>query len=210
MMTSKKQKFTERRTATIKLLCCLTVLLGAFCLSGAEFAFAENGKAQCLIALPDKPAGFDRDAADDLSSYLGKMTGAKFAVVPESKVPAGKNVIYVGQTDFARKQNICFDQLSAEEWVIKTAGNNLILSGGKPIGSFYAVWTLLNKFGCYCLTWDQDAIPNYKTLKREIQPEQNKPAFNGRFIYNRYPPILNHTRAAAQVKHVLQYLTLVV
>ena len=188
------------RKSAIKLFCCLTVLLGAVCLSGAEFAFAENGKTQCVIALPDKPAGFDRDAADDLSSYLGKMTGAKFAVVPESKIPAGKNVIYVGQTDFARKQNVRFDQLSAEEWVIKTAGKNLILSGGKPIGSFYAVWTLLNKFGCYCLTWDQDAIPNCKSLKREIKPEQKKPAFNGRFIYNRYPPILGkHTKASDEV-----------
>ena len=197
-MNLEKRVF-NMRLFQAKMFCGLALLMFLSCLSGGEISFAENGKAQCLIALPDKPTGFERNAADDLSSYLGQMTGAKFTVLPESKIPAGKSVIYVGQTNYARKQNIRFDQLSAEEWVIKTAGNNLILSGGKPIGSFYAVWTLLNQFGCYCLTWDQDTVPNHKTLKREIRPEQSKPSFSGRFIYNRYPPILKYTQASAQV-----------
>ena len=55
-----------------KMFCGLALLIVLSCLSGGEICFAENGKAQCVIALPDKPAGFDRDAADDLSSYLGK------------------------------------------------------------------------------------------------------------------------------------------
>ena len=83
--------------------------------------------------------------------------------------------------------------------MIRPVENNLILSGGKPIGSFYAVWNILNQFGCYCLTWDQDAIPSYKTLRCDIQPVQRKPVFAGRFIYNRYPPIFKHTKASDQV-----------
>ena len=123
----------------VKLFCVLTLFIALVCLPGAEFSFAENGKAQCLIALPDEPGNFERDAADDLRIYLGKMTGAVFTVLPEAKIPAGKSVIYVGQTNYAKKQNIAFEQLSAEEWVIRPVENNLILSGGKTIGSFYAV-----------------------------------------------------------------------
>ena len=48
---------------------------------GAEYFFAENGKAQCLIALPAKPMGFEQEAADDLRTYLGKITGAEFIPV---------------------------------------------------------------------------------------------------------------------------------
>ena len=183
----------------MKNLCCLAVLIGSICLYGVEFSFAENGKAQCLIALPDNPVGFDRDAADDLRTYLGKMTGAEFTVLPESEIPEGQSAIYVGQTKFAAAQNILFDKLTAEEWIIRTEGNKLILSGGNPIGSFYAVWRLLNQFGCYSLTWDQDAVPRYETLMRDIPEEQNRPVFSGRFIYNRYPPILRYTEASEQV-----------
>ena len=51
-----------------KMFCGLALLMFLSCLSGGEISFAENGKAQCLIALPDKPTGFERNAADDLSS----------------------------------------------------------------------------------------------------------------------------------------------
>ena len=198
-MTFKKHELAGRRGSSMKLLCGLAVLIGTIGLYGAEFSFAENGKAQCLIALPENPVGFDQDAADDLRTYLGKMTGAEFAVLPESEIPEGQSAIYVGQTKFAAAQNIPFGQLSAEEWIIRTEGNKLILSGGNPIGSFYAVWNLLNQFGCYCLTWDQDAVPDCATLKRDIPDQQGKPAFDGRFIYNRYPPIFRHTKASPEV-----------
>ncbi|MBQ7179128.1 MAG: DUF4838 domain-containing protein [Victivallales bacterium] len=201
-MIPRKSELIAFKLSRTRFFCCLLLLFCSFVMHGAEYFFAENGKAQCLIALPAKPMGFEQDAADDLRTYLGKMTGAEFTVLSEEEVPAGKSAIYVGQTDYARKQNVRFDQLSAEEWVIRTAENNLILSGGKPIGSFYAVWNLLNQFGCYCLTWDQEAIPNCRTLKREIQPQQSKPVFSGRFIYNRYPPILNHTKATDQIKQM--------
>ena len=70
-MIFKKHESAGWRGAAMKNLCCLAVLIGSICLYGVEFSFAENGKAQCLIALPDNPVGFDRDAADDLRTYLG-------------------------------------------------------------------------------------------------------------------------------------------
>lgn len=178
----------------------MLLFLCSLSIAAAEFSFASNGKEQCVIAMPDEPVGFEKDAVEDLRTYLGKMTGAKFQVFPESKVPANKSVIYVGQTEFAKKQKINFNKLNPEEWIIRTVGKNLILSGGKPIGSVYAVWQLLNSFGCYTLTWDQDAVPTYKVLKKDIANEQKKPSFSGRMIYSRTPSILRHSGAP---KHIL-------
>ena len=169
-----------------KLFYAAAFLLFAICLEGADFTFARNGKTQYVIAIPEKPAGFDRQAADDLRHYLGKMTGADFRIVAESEVPAGKKAIYVGQTAYAGKAGVDLGQLTAEEWVIKNAGENLILSGGKPVGSFYAVWRVLNQLGCYCLTWDQDAVPDCKDLRADIADERKKPAFDGRMIWDSY------------------------
>ena len=115
--------------------------------SAAQFTFAEKGIAAYGIVLPDKPEGFEQQAADDLKTYLGRMSGADFKIMPESKA-AGDKLIYVGKTAFAAKLNIASDKLSAEEWVIRPEGKKLILAGGYPIGSFYAVWQVLNRLGC--------------------------------------------------------------
>ena len=167
-----------------KLFYWAMLILSAVTLEAADFEFAKNGKANYVIALPEKLAKYDRQAADELKYYLGKMSGADFKIVPEAKVSASQNAIYVGQSDFARKNKVDFSKLSPETWVIKSAGKNLILSGGNPIGSFYAVWQLLNKFGCYTLTFDQDAIPEHKTLKITLADEVRKPAFEGRMIWD--------------------------
>ena len=173
-------------------------LLAAAVVDAAPFHFAENGKTGYSIVVPDQPRGFDRQAADDLKNYLGKMTGAEFRIVPESKASGG-NLIYVGQTAFAGKRKIDFAKLGAEEWVIRPEGKNLILSGGYPIGSFYAVWNVLNRLGCYSLTWDQDAVPSYKKLTADIPAEQRKPAFDGRFIWDSYPGTLRASKADPSV-----------
>ena len=183
--------------------CLLAVgLLAAAVVNAAQFHFAENGKTNYSIVVPDQPKGFDQQAADDLKNYLGKMTGAEFRIVPESKA-SGQKLIYVGQTGFARKQKIDFAQLGAEEWVIRPVGENLVLSGGYPIGSFYAVWNVLNRLGCYSLTWDQDAVPSCKDLTAEIPAEQKKPAFAGRLIWDSFPGTLR--RAAADPSVLAAY-----
>ncbi len=164
----------------------LPLLVWTAALFGSEIEFAGNGRTQYVIAVPEKPAGFDRRAAEDLRYYLGRMTGADFKILPESQVSAAQKAFYVGQTVFAGKSKIDFSKLAAEEWVIRNAGDSLILSGGKPVGSFYAVWRLLNQLGCYCLTFDQDAVPDRRDLKAAIADEQKKPVFDGRMIWDSF------------------------
>ncbi|MBQ9335772.1 MAG: DUF4838 domain-containing protein [Lentisphaeria bacterium] len=173
------------------------MLLGILAFA-APLQLAENGKTDYSIVVPDQPKGFDQQAADDLKNYLGKMTGAEFRIVPESKA-SGENLIYVGQTAFAKKQGIDFAKLRAEEWAIRPVGKNLVLSGGYPIGSFYAVWNVLNRLGCYSLTWDQDAVPSYTELTAEIPEEQKKPVFDGRQIHDGFPGWLFRSGGAPSV-----------
>ena len=181
----------KKMIASAGLLMCLLSF-------AAPFKLAENGKTEYRIVVPDQPVGFDRQAAGDLKTYLGKMTGADFQIVPESKASGGK-LIYVGQTAFAKKRDVDFAKLGAEEWVIRPSGDTLILSGGKPIGSFYAVWNVLNRLGCYSLTWDQDAVPEYKVLNAEIPEERRKPAFEGRWVSDGFAGTIKRTKANPSV-----------
>ena len=50
------------------------ILLFAISLKAADFEFAKNGKANYVIALPEKLAKYDRQAADELKYYLGKYS----------------------------------------------------------------------------------------------------------------------------------------
>ncbi len=164
------------------------LLLCALFLGGTlgAFDFAKDGKPLCVIVVSGQPNELEKMAADDLKEFLGKMTGAQFRIVPEKDAP-DTPAVYLGQTAFAAKNKIDFGKLGAEEWVIRSAGKNLIVSGGRPVGSFYGVWALLKKLGCYPLTMDQTVIPSRKTLSISNPDEQKKPAFEGRLIFNDFP-----------------------
>ena len=120
----------------MKRIFVLAMLFCSAALFAAELVFADKGKAGFTIVLPEKTAGFEEQAAKDLQEFFKKMSGAEFTIVRESEAPAG-NAVYIGNTAFARKQNINAAELTPETWVIQPAGNNLILSGGHPVGCFY-------------------------------------------------------------------------
>ena len=47
------------------------------------YPLARGGRALCSIVLPENAQEFTRMAAEDLKYFLGAITGAEFAVVPE-------------------------------------------------------------------------------------------------------------------------------
>ena len=180
----------------LKKILILTVL--PLIVSGAvvhkPFEIAENGKAKCVIALSENANKFDKFAAADLQEYLGKITGATFEIVSEKQVSG--NAIYVGETLPAKK----FQPFKDEEWCISSAdGKQLILTGGKRIGGFYAVWDFLNELGCYALTYEQDAVPVNKNLTYSGKFIRRKPAFAGRLIYDAFPFEQARVKAPPQV-----------
>lgn len=161
------------------------LLLFALLCQLSAFDFAKDGKALCSIAVPEKLSDLEIIARDDLVNTLEKITGAKFQVVTEknAKSPA----IYLGFTEFARQNNIDRKKLKDEEWVIKTVGKDLILTGGGIVGPYYAVQALLRKMGYYMIHMDQEVIPSIKNLSLNNIDEQKKPVFDGRQIYDGYP-----------------------
>lgn len=185
-----------------KLLICAILLCG-MAVFAAEFVFAENNKANYTIVIPDKTAGFEEQAAKDLQEFFKKMSGANFVIIKEAAAPA-KNAIYIGNTAFAKKHGVNIDKLTPETWVIKSAGNNLVLSGGHPIGSFYAVWQILNKLGCYPLTWDQYSTPELAKMALNVKDEVKKPVFNGRLIWDSAPGYFFHTKIDKSIPKAYQ------
>ena len=147
---------------------------------------ANKGKAEYVIAVAKDLNEFEQKALDDLKKYLELVTGAKFAVLPEAQV-GDRSAIYLGQSKYAKTNGIDFSSLGKEEWLIKTTGNGLIITGGRPIGTFYGVWALLEKIGVWALSMEETVIPSYPSLTLSDVDERKKPYFAGRVIYDKFP-----------------------
>ena len=127
---------------------------------------------------------FEKVAVEELTEFYSKIYGKKLQTIAE-KDAANKSVIYLGQTDFALKNGADYTKAKQEEWILKTVGDDLIISGGRPVGTLYGVYTLLEKLGvsfvhmdCTDMPADKPAFPTFN--------EQKKPAFEGRLAYDNF------------------------
>jgi len=116
----------------------MIILLGFLCgmqVLGAEFQFVRNGQPACAIVLPEHPSEFEQQAAEDMQSFLRQMSGAEIRILAEG-TRSGSPSVYIGQTSFAAQNGADFVKLGDEEYQIIPAGRDLIVTGGRPIGSF--------------------------------------------------------------------------
>jgi|TARA_B100000809_G_scaffold221325_1_gene229539 alpha-glucuronidase len=112
------------------------------------FTLAENGQAQAVIIV-DANGQASRHAADELRSFLLQVTGADFPMYHQLQ-PGVQNVL-VG-TVAARMLDPDFstEGLGEDGLVIRTVGDQLILAGGAPRWTLYAVYTFLeDHVGCH-------------------------------------------------------------
>jgi len=140
-----------------------------FCLCIAvqvdALTIAEDGAAKAVIVVAPDSLEPERHAAAELADFLHQITGGKFEIV-YGFVP-GKSRILVGPT--ATKPAIptfSTDGLGSDGIVIRTVGPDLILSGGQPRGTLYAVYTFLeDHLGCRWWSSKVSRIPKKKTIK---------------------------------------------
>jgi len=154
--------------------------------SFGEMTIAENGQAKARILVwPGAPEPVQH-AAHELAYFLEKITGARFEftqLLPEGQpvicvisgsdrqlsenalqrkgVPQGDSVVASRPYPIIRGGG-----LGDEEIVIKTVKNCLILTGGEPRGTLYAVYTFLEDYlGCRWWSSTESTIPQKPTLE---------------------------------------------
>lgn len=153
----------------------------------AKIALTISQKSPIPIVIPAKVAEADRYAARELRDYIGKITGAKVRILNEKRAPKGA-AIYVGDTEFAKKAKINFSKLGKEEWIIKTADGNLILAGGNPRGTLYAVYEFLENLGVVWADEVTEFVPKMEEIKVAETSIQAKPGIDFRRITLGFSP----------------------
>ena len=154
---------TPQKSKVILPLCvCVLVSLAG---QVRATTIAENGVARAVIVIAPDAAEPEQQAAGELANFLSQITGAKFDIVPPPA--AGKSRLLVGpQAAKLAAPDFSADGLGAEGIIIRSAGDDLILAGGYPRGTLYAVYTFLEEqLGCRWWSSTESTIPKKPTLQ---------------------------------------------
>lgn len=165
--------------SAVVLLACLTAPLHA-----EPLRLAHSGATGYVLIQSAAPTEAERYAASELVHFFQRATGAELSIVDEADHD-GTRAIYLGWTAFAQRQGIDLDALGREEWMLRTVGSDLILAGGRPRGTLYAVYEFLEtQLGVRFLDPDTERVPEQPmlTLAGPLN-DRNAPAFERREIY---------------------------
>ncbi|MBT5608599.1 MAG: DUF4838 domain-containing protein [Lentisphaerae bacterium] len=174
-----------------KVLLAASILLLPACLKAEvrpgptpKLRLAEDGETRYVIVQGKAPTEAEVFAARELAEHLQKVTGAEFPVVTEGEPLPKPHGIYVGWTEHADQQGVHLSELGEEEWVLRITGDDLVLAGGRPRGTLYAVYEFLeSQVGCLWLDRDTEVIPSSPDLVVSLRDVRSKPAFWCRGYY---------------------------
>lgn len=142
----------------LNIFCCLISLS-----LQAQITVLRDGRAACTIILPENPTAVEKTAAGELTEHLRLISGQTFQVLPESKMRPDMPAVLIGKTRLAEKT--IRKKLQEDEYVIRTTGNRLLLTGGGTRGTIYAVYDFLERAaGCRWLDEHNSIIPAKKDL----------------------------------------------
>jgi hypothetical protein len=166
-------------------VCGLVAALTLLCAATAQpqLTLATAGKARLPILIQHGATPAERYAAQELASHLQQITGARFELREVSPGNIPPNGILVGPGHLAQAvfPEVKLHEFEAEQLTIRTKGNYLLLAGGRPRGTLYAVYRFLSK-QCGVRWWTPWAthIPKKSTLRLPALAVDEKPAFEYR------------------------------
>jgi len=150
---------------TLHLFCLLAVVFH-WSAARAALIIASKGKSEYRIVIPADALPSEKYAAEELKTYLQKITGATLPVVTDA-TPGGKTEILLGNVGHlkASKRKVDFAALGEEGFVIRTEGSRLLIAGGRPRGTLYGVYTLLEEhLGVRWFTPEVEGVPQTNRL----------------------------------------------
>jgi hypothetical protein len=151
--------------------------------AGAEVIVAEGGASRAAVVVASDAIAPEKHAASELAAFLNQVTGGRYEVLSAAGGKTGRLLVGPGAATLA-DAGFSTEGLGAEGLVIRTVGNDLILAGGRPRGTLYAVYTFLeDELGCRWWSSKVSTIPKRPTLKlgsldvRYVPPLEYREAF---------------------------------
>ena len=141
-----------RPRSPVFLACAATLLFVApvRAAPGPGHALVRDGQPASAIVLADSAGVVEKQAAQELTAYLEKITGARVETVPAPV--AGKYSIYIGtlgteHLPLSREMRHGLNRISEEGYLLAADADGLRIVGRQPIGALYGVYHLLKRYG---------------------------------------------------------------
>jgi hypothetical protein len=157
-------------------------LLGLTATTRAELTIAEGGKSDYRIVIPHEAIPSERYAAEELKSYLSKITGASLPIV-DNRAPRTPHEIILGD-DPTTGTAVDRATLGTDGYVLRTSGQSLLITGGRPRGTLYGVYGLLeDRLGVRWFAPMVESVPKCGKLTLPALNETHVPALEYREVY---------------------------
>lgn len=159
----------------------ISLLVAGLGQASAPLTLVENGRSPYRIVISEQASPSERRGAQELQRFLEEMSGCKLPVVTDKQRLRGP-LILVGNSRAldALRLRVPWEKLGAEGFLLKTAGRNLVIAGGRQRGTMYGVYVFLEKLGCRWFTPEVSRIPKMSTVRVPPLDEVHKPAFEYR------------------------------
>ena len=153
----------------------------------AQAFLAREGASPFRIVLPPDPIPAERYAAEELQDIFKQSTGAELPIVEAAAQPGEYEIILgAGPRSIELAPDVVASALGEEGFVLRRAGNRLLVLGGRPRGVLYGTYELVERvLGIRFFAPDCTKIPEHKTLELPDVDLYFNPALEYReIVYN--------------------------
>ncbi|MFN3422941.1 MAG: alpha-glucuronidase family glycosyl hydrolase, partial [Armatimonadota bacterium] len=161
----------------------LTTVAGGIAMS--QVTLIENGKSNYRIVVPANAIPSESYAAEELQRYLERIGNVKLPIVTDSE-PMTEHEILLGDNAHLRKLRlrVDFTKLGTDGFVLRTHRNYLIIAGGRPRGTLYGVYALLEeKLGVRWFTPEVEFVPKMERVELPALNETQVPELEYREVF---------------------------
>ncbi|MGQ9461724.1 MAG: DUF4838 domain-containing protein [Candidatus Fervidibacter sp.] len=170
-------------TFTVLLLVALKIGLGGVAMG--QVILAGKGESRYRIVIPKDAIQSEIYAAEELQRYLERISGVKLPIVTDSE-PMSDHEILLGDSSHLRNLGLSvdFSKLGTDGFVLRTHRNCLVIAGGRPRGTLYGVYALLEeKLGVRWFAPGVEFVPKMERVELPKLNETQVPSLEYREVF---------------------------
>ncbi len=151
--------------------------------AAGALTLVQDGESAYTIVIGDEAIPPEEYAAQELQHFIEEISGAELPIVKAAEAP-GTPRIFVGPSSALDPVvRIDYDSLGQEGFVLATEKQDLVLAGGRPRGTLYAVYEFLKEYlGCRWYAPGVSKIPAQRTIEIPKIYREKVPAFERRRV----------------------------
>ncbi|MEM3648819.1 MAG: DUF4838 domain-containing protein [Thermoproteota archaeon] len=149
-----------------------------------RIVLADEGKSPYRIIIPVDAIPSEHYAAEELQKYFERISSVKLPIATDDQ-PMASHEIMLGDNKHLHSLGLQVDlsKLGSEGFLLKTFNNHLVIVGGRPRGTLYGVYALLEeKLGVRWFTPEVEHVPSMTRVEIPFLDETQRPALEYREV----------------------------